>query len=409
MVQPGGICPGKSRYERHFRSFTGRSNRLRSSSLLLVKNVGKGGHLPTSFRPWWAWWGTVALWWTVDGLISATQVRSMQTAAGQAVSWGEALVPSAASAYLWVPLTMFALWSAARAPIGRRRIVVPAMVHVGAAGMVSLTRGGAVLVLNGWVGWYAELPGLAELLATSLGNNVFIYWLLVGVGHAVYYARTARFQQVQLSQAQLHVLKSQLQPHFLFNALNTVSAYVRTDPATAERILDRLARLLRETLTSAATHEVPLCEELAALEPYVEIEQARFEDRLTVHRSVEPTALDAAVPHFVLQPLVENAIRHGLAPRSSAGTIEIAAWRKGKDLYLSVRDDGRGLRPDFGGQRHWGVGLSNTRDRLKQLYGDDQALQLTSAGNGGTAVLLRIPYRTLAPAAHDSTHSRTDR
>lgn len=322
----------------------------------------------------------------------------MQTAAGEAISWGEALVPAAASVYLWVPLTMFALWSAAQAPIGRRRIVVPAMVHVGAAGMVSLARAAAVLVLNGWVGWYAELPGLAELLATSLGNNMFIYWLLVGVGHAVYYARTARLQQEQLSEAQLHVLKSQLQPHFLFNALNTISAYVRTDPAMAERIVDRLARLLRETLASAATQEVSLREELAALEPYLEIEQARFEDRLTVHRSVEPTALDAAVPHFVLQPLVENAIRHGLAQRSAPGTIEIGAWRKGKDLYLSVRDDGQGLRPDFDGRRDWGVGLSNTQDRLAQLYGEDQAMQLTRAAGGGTAVLLRIPYCHVAPA-----------
>ncbi|MGH7577325.1 MAG: sensor histidine kinase [Longimicrobiales bacterium] len=348
-----------------------------------------------SFRPWWAWWGVVTLWWTVEGLVSAAQVHSMQWAAGDAVSWGRALIPAMASAYLWVPLTMFALWSAARVPIERRSVVAPAMAHVAAAVMISVARAAAVLLLNSWVGWYADPPTLGETVLVSLGNNVFIYWLLVGVGHAVHYARTARLQQEQLAEARLRVLKSQLQPHFLFNALNTISAYVRTDAETAERIVDRLARLLRETLASGATHEVTLREELAALEPYLEIEQTRFEDRLNVRRSIDPTTLGAAVPHFLLQPLVENAIRHGLAPRTAPGTVEVAAWRDRETLCVRVLDDGVGLRPDFRGPHDWGVGLRNSHDRLRQLYGSGASLELSRAAGGGTAVMLRIPYRTL--------------
>lgn len=353
---------------------------------------------PTRLRPRWAWWGAVTLWWTVDGLVSAAQVHSMQAAAGDAVSWGDALLPAMASAWLWIPLTMFALWSAARIPIERRRIVAPAAAHVAAAVMVSVARAVAVLLLNDWIGWYSDPPAFADTIAVSLGNNVFIYWLLVGVGHAVHYARTARRQHEQLAEARLRVLKSQLQPHFLFNALNTISAYVRTEPETAERIVDRLARLLRETLASAATQEVTLREELAVLEPYLEIEQTRFERRLRVRWSIEPAALDAAVPHFLLQPLVENAIRHGLAGRAAAGTIEIAAWRDGDRLCIRVQDDGVGLPPDFREQRDWGVGLRNSNDRLQQLYGSEASLELAGVPGGGTAVLLRIPYKTMAPA-----------
>lgn len=351
---------------------------------------------PTRLRPWWAWWGTVTLWWTVDGLVSAAQVHSMQAAAGDAVSWDDALVPALASAWLWIPLTMFALWSAARIPIERRRIVAPAAAHVAAAVMVSVARAAAVLLLNDRIGWYADPPAFADTIAVSLGNNVFIYWLLVGVGHAVHYARTARRQHAQLAEARLRVLKSQLQPHFLFNTLNTINAYVHTEPETAERIVDRLARLLRETLASGATQEVTLRAELAVLEPYLEIEQTRFEGRLRVRWSIESGTFDAAVPHFLLQPLVENAIRHGLAKRSAGGTVEIAAWRDRDRLRIRVQDDGVGLHPDFQSQRDWGVGLRNSHDRLQQLYGSRASLDLARVSGGGTAVLLRIPYKTLA-------------
>jgi two-component system, LytTR family, sensor kinase len=345
--------------------------------------------------PWWAWWGGVTAWWTVSAVISAAQIQSVRTGMGEEAVWLDALRLTLASSYLWVPLTMFALWSAARLPLERGRLWLPLLVHTAAGLGVAAVRGAAVVMLNPWIGWYRELPSLPQLFVTSLNNNLLVYWLLVGVGHAVHYARAARQQQQLLSEAQLLVLKSQLQPHFLFNALNTISAFVRTDPDTAERMIDRLGRLLRHSLDTAAAHEVSLREELAALEPYLDIERTRFEDRLTVERRIDPAVLDAAVPHFLLQPIVENAVTHGIAPRSLPGIIEIAAWREGEDLVIRVQDDGVGVRPGLG-SAHWGVGLRNTRDRLRHLYGARYRLELLPAGDGGATTRVRIPFRASA-------------
>jgi two-component system, LytTR family, sensor kinase len=352
---------------------------------------GAPGAQGPPLSPWWAWWGVVTLWWTVSGLISAAQVQSVRAAMGEQSAWSDALRLTLASSYLWVPLTILALWSASRFPIERTRLVLPLAIHVGAGFVVSMLRMGAVVAFNPWIGWYREIPALPQLFVTSLNNNLLIYWLLVGAGHAVHYARAARLQQELLNEARLLVLKSQLQPHFLFNTLNTISAFVRADPATAERMIDRLGRLLRHSLESGSAHEVSLREELAALEPYVDIELTRFEDRLTVRRRIEPHVLDAAVPHFLLQPLVENAVRHGIAPRSMPGTIEIAAWREGEDLVIQVEDDGVGVRGDADTGR--GLGLRNTRDRLHHLYGARHALTLSAAPGGGARTVVRVPFR----------------
>lgn len=318
----------------------------------------------------------------------------MREAAGESVTWSDALIPSLVSAWLWIPLTMLALWMAARYPVERERWLLPVVMHILGALLVSVVRGAAVLVLNPWIGWYATIPPLAELFVTSLRNNVLIYWLLVGVGHGVHYARAVRAQREQLAQAQLHVLKSQLQPHFLFNALNTITAHIRTDPAAAERIVERLSQLLRNTLDSAAAQEVPLREELAALRPYLDIEQERFEERVAFHECVAPDTLEALVPHLLLQPLVENAVRHGLSRRAAGGAVHIAARRSGDSLEISVQDDGAGIPAGFRLQEHWGVGLRNTCSRLEQLYGAAHTFALTATDGGGAVARLSIPFRT---------------
>lgn len=347
------------------------------------------------FEPWWVWWGLVLLWWTIDAWISVSQIAAMRATAGEVTDWRSVVLQVFSSAYLWVPLTMLALWSSARFPLEREHLLERVSVHLGGTLFVAVFRGGAVALLNPWIGWYAVVPPAGELFMVSVRNNVLIYWLLVGVGHAVHYARAVRAQREQLAEAQLLVLKSQLQPHFLFNALNTVSALVRTDPAGAERTVERLSRLLRHSLESAATQEVSLREELAALEPYVEIEQTRFEDRLIVRTRVAADALDAAVPHLVLQPLVENAVRHGLSRRAQAGCIEIRAARLEDELLIAVTDNGAGLPAGFRLEEHRGVGLRNTQERLSQLYGRRQSLEVESTESGGTEVRLRIPYRTV--------------
>ncbi|HEV2129507.1 MAG TPA: histidine kinase, partial [Longimicrobiaceae bacterium] len=196
----------------------------------------------------------------------------------------------------------------------------------------------------------------------------------------------------QLTRAQLDVLKMQLHPHFLFNTLNAISALMHRDVPAADRMLARLGDLLRLSLEKAGTQEVTLRDELEFLEPYLEIEQTRFGDRLKVEWTIDSEALDAMVPHLILQPLVENSIRHGIAPRAAPGRIEISAQRSNGSLQLEVRDNGRGLNQ--GDQmRSTGVGLSNTRARLAQLYDGSHSFEVGGAPEGGVVVAMEIPFR----------------
>ncbi|HEU4558178.1 MAG TPA: histidine kinase [Longimicrobium sp.] len=342
-------------------------------------------------RGWWRWWVIAAVWWTIEGLTDVTGYVRMVQAGGGTVQWNQVLREVMASAWLWIPFTLLALWVADRWPLERdswrRRLAIHAAASVG----VCVARAVLVVVLNPWVGWYRQLPGFGEVLVTSFINNLLLYWMLVGVGHALVYARRYRERDEQLARAQLHALRMQLHPHFLFNALNTVNSYVRADPDTAERMIARLGQLLRHALSGGAGQEVPLEEELQMARAYLEIEQARFEDRLRVRWNVDPATHAARVPSLILQPLVENAVRHGIAPRAAEGTIEIAAERRNGTLHLSVRDDGVGFSEDAAAGE--GVGLANTRARLRQLYGSRQSLELLRGPHGGACVEVSLPFR----------------
>jgi LytS/YehU family sensor histidine kinase len=228
------------------------------------------------------------------------------------------------------------------------------------------------------------------VLVTGFANNFFPYWMLVGVGHAIVYARRIRERDEQLARAELHALKLQLQPHFLFNTLNTISTYVRADPNIAQRMITRLSDLLRRVLDSEGVEEVTLREELELVGAYLDIEQVRFEDRLRVEWRIDPEALCACVPHLVLQPIVENAIRHGIAPQSREGRLQIDARRRDSSLELAVRDNGAGMCTSNGSG---GRGLANTRDRLRQLYGDRQSVRVVTPPDGGCTVELTVPFR----------------
>ena len=202
---------------------------------------------------------------------------------------------------------------------------------------------------------------------------------------------TSRLES-QLAQAQLQVLKMQLQPHFLFNTLNGIMVLIRENPLIASRTVARLSEFLRLTLENAGVQEVPLRKELDFLDRYLQIEQLRFGERLTVRQHVLPETMNALVPNLILQPLVENAIRHGVEKRRGASEIRISAERENGSLTIHVRDDGVGLRGNDAHAIKEGVGLSNTRARLEQLYGKSHHLELISPAQGGTDVLLRIPF-----------------
>jgi LytS/YehU family sensor histidine kinase len=188
----------------------------------------------------------------------------------------------------------------------------------------------------------------------------------------------------------------QIQPHFLFNTLHTVSELVHEDPDAAERMIVRLADLLRLTVDNAQTHEVTLAQEVEFLDAYLEIQRTRFQDRLQVEVAVGPGTAEARVPNLVLQPLVENAIRHGTASLGGLGKISVKSERRGARLRMEVHDNGPGPHPDPRPRGRQGVGIRNTRERLERMYGPGGRLELTHCPVGGTVAAVEIPF-SLAP------------
>ena len=218
-------------------------------------------------------------------------------------------------------------------------------------------------------------------------NPLLVYLAVLAAGFArnYYIGDQRRLEEsaelrAQLADARLDALRMQLNPHFLFNTLHAVSALVDRDPAGVRRMIARLSELLRHTIESRGSDEVPLRDELDFLRRYIEIMEVRFQGRLRVETSIAPDVTDALVPNLILQPIVENALEHGAARATSEGRVTITARRSGDDLLLSVQDNGPGLA---GGDK--GVGLRNTEERLQQLYGDAASLSIASAEGGGSA------------------------
>lgn len=241
----------------------------------------------------------------------------------------------------------------------------------------------------------------------KFNNSVFYYWAILALGHVLDYYRQFRERELlasqlesKLAQTQLQILKMQLHPHFLFNTLNAISALIHQDVELADRMIARLGDLLRTTLDNANQQHVPLSQELDFIHPYLEIEKARLGARLTVDLQVDPAVMDAKVPNLILQPLVENAIRHGIAVRPGPGTIQIHAHRENGGLHLAVTDTGPGLQAAPAALK--GIGLANTRARLEKLYGANHRLELTNGRDGGFAIGITIPYQESSPAAAEA-------
>lgn len=196
--------------------------------------------------------------------------------------------------------------------------------------------------------------------------------------------------QTHLAEARFQALRMQLNPHFLFNTLHTISTYLERDPRGVRRMIARLSELLRYVLEKGNMKEVPLRQEMGFIDGYLDIQAIRFQDNLEVHPEIEPDTLEALVPNLILQPLVENAIKHGVSHLETGGRVELRAWREGEHLHLSVRDNGPGLTE----AAEDGVGLRNTRNRLESLYGDKQCLVLEPAEGGGLMAHITLPYHT---------------
>jgi signal transduction histidine kinase len=305
--------------------------------------------------------------------------------------------------YAWALFIPPLQWLARRYPLERMRWMRGAAIQLVGGIVIIFLHSGVELGMQKLLPQWPFTMGspyprtIEQFVVGSLSGSVGTYAILLcGVYCAAYYARyrerelAASQLQGQLAHAQLQALRMQLNPHFLFNALNSISMLVRGGRSgEAVRMLAGLGDLLRGVLEEERPNEVPLREELDFLTRYLAIEQIRA-DRLQVRMDVAPELMDARVPNLILQPLVENAIRHGIARSSAAGLVEIGARRENGSLLLSVRDDGPGLSAGDGRE---GVGLTNTRARLARMYGDAQGLVMENAEGGGTRVTIRLPHR----------------
>jgi two-component system, LytTR family, sensor kinase len=344
--------------------------------------------------------------WALYGLFFTSQAYLNQAFFGREVRWGQALAIWMLCAFAWALLTPAILWLARRFPFTRKNWLSPLLVHIAAAiffSGFSLVVYVLVWRLLLWSQVITSLPysSLKNLFIADFHSGLLIYASLIGIKNALdtyrkFQERETRAAQLeaQLTHAQLDALKKQLHPHFLFNTLNTISILIDEDTAAARNMLVRLSDLLRSTLDGTKTHEVSLKHELEFIEGYLEIERTRFPDRLSVEMHIDPKTLNAQVPDLILQPLVENAIRHGIAPRSAAGIIAIYAERLNGDLKLQVRDNGRGLQPKQRPLTSHGVGIANTQSRLQQLYGVRHRFEIENLDEGGVRVAITIPFHT---------------
>ena len=313
----------------------------------------------------------------------------------------------------WVPAALLApavVWYAVRWPLDRRRWQASLAAHaLGMIAFVALHEVAAAFVVMPWMNIpFGPLHFIKQLTFRS-ALDAAVYWAIVGGTLAVRASREAREReqatvklQAGLAEARLAALRAQLDPHFLFNTLNAVSALaLRGERERVVEALSTLSDLLRATLGGAPAQEVALDEELALLDRYLHIQRLRFSDRLTVEREISPGVGNAAVPAMLLQPLVENAIQHGVAARPGPTRIVIRARRDGDALQLSVLDTGPGFAGGNGAApiprtAREGIGLANTRERLAQLYGDRQRLECRNADGAGALVTVEIPYRAIA-------------
>lgn len=359
------------------------------------------------WRPGRAWWLVPAVW-TIPAAVATIVYYVTTRDSKNPVTWAQAFLAMAPFWYLWVLLTPPAVWLARRFPVGGPRTGRHVAYHATFAVLFSaihLTVG--LFLLRAFMPpapeTWAYSAVLVSFVRTYFEFDLMLYPLVVVVIHAYDYyvhgrrdALRAAELEVQLAHAHLQALRMQLQPHFLFNTLHAVSSLMDEDVKAARRMLARLSELLRLTLDTQGIHEVPLERELEVLELYLDIERLRFSDRMTVEFQVEPETLDAMVPNLILQPLVENAVRHGIAPRPGGGRITVSAARDGARVHLAVQDDGEGPPP--GAPRPSGVGLGNTRQRLEELYGPDHDFAAGPADGGGFEVRVTVPYRAAGRA-----------
>ncbi len=358
-------------------------------------------------RERWREWLTLAVLCLALALAYSLTARMRRLLRGEAVGWDALPAQELLHFGAWVLLYPLVILMAVRFPLGERR-PTRALAHVLGAALFSplLMTVSALMqaaLLPSRRGTFADL--VQKVIVPEYAWGMTAYVVMLSVAHAAEMRRRERQRAVEaaqleaaLAQARLQSLRTQLQPHFLFNALNAVASLVHKDPDAAQTMVARLGDLLRSTLDESLQQEVTLRQELELLERYLDIERVRFRDRLTIEIDVAAGLLDARVPYLILQPLVENAIRHGIAERAGPGRITVRAQAEGQTLRLEVEDNGVG-----GGAASPspGVGLSNIRARLEYLYGAEGRLSVDDGEKEGLRVALQLPLRRGTPSPQD--------
>lgn len=339
------------------------------------------------------------LLWTGIGLSFASQFYLSSSLSGRPIPWSQAISYALADWYVWAALSLVILRLCQRFPLERLQWSNHLLVHLIASVSLALAYTFLRALVAQAQNWVAGDPvpfseAMQPLLFKTYHFNFIIYWVIASVAHAANYYR--KFHQREratldlerrLTEARLQALRMQLNPHFLFNAMHSVSALMHKDVEAADSMLARLSELLRLTLNTDGAQTIPLSEELAILQRYLDIERIRFGDRLTIELDIAPAAQSCRVPALILQPVVENSLRHGIAPYARPGTVRVAAKRENDQLILTVEDNGGGLtRP-----MKEGIGLSNSRARLAELYGEQQSLTIEARPEGGLRVVLSLP------------------
>lgn len=350
----------------------------------------------------WKKWSYIFVAWTLAALFFASSFILQNQISSHPIEAWRALAVQLASSYGWFVLMPPILWLANHFPLDRRGNL---------ARNITVNLIGGVLIVLIHVAWDAFsqpylnfrnrrfdtfFSAFAFQFYLNFHWSCFIYLQINGITYGVRYynkfrAGELRSSQLEarLAQTRLKVLQMQLHPHFLFNTHNAIAELIHKDPATAEKMVENLSDLLRMSLNKLKVEEVSLQQELEFLNKYLEIEQIRFQDRLRIVKDIAPDTLDAAVPNMILQPIIENAVKHGIAPLIEGGTIEISTNRKNGSLHLHISDNGVGIS----GKIVEGIGISNTRSRLKQLYDDAHKISIESNNGRGMSVELFIPYR----------------
>jgi two-component system, LytTR family, sensor kinase len=355
------------------------------------------------------------LLWTLLGLFYFSQGLTQRLVFRDPTPWWRYLVAWLVGVYIWALLTPAILWLGRRFPIERRDWFRRSLLQLLLSAGFSVFELGMEEALYAGMHLFPSAPKdfggvLARSLVRGFHGGILNYWIVLGLqwGVVYYHRYRERSQEVlqiqlraselqsQLVSAQLNALKMQLQPHFLFNTLNAITVLVRQQRSRdAEQMLGHLSDLLRGVLEDVDAQEVSLHRELEYLQLYLSIEQVRFADRLRVEIAADPATREASVPQLILQPLVENAIRHGIGRSSSAGRILIRATTIDGRVEVRVQDDGPGLSAGSSWEDQ-GIGLANTRARLRQLYGEDASLEIGNGDERGAIVTMKFPFRRIS-------------